>query len=99
MLPVVAGAKETRRQIWLYSLILVPLAITPALIGMAGVVYGIASVVLGAVFLYLAWNVRRITEGRKADQAARQLFSFSILYLFLLFAVLLAEHAVARWIA
>ena len=99
MLPVVAGAKETRRQIWLYSLILVPLAITPALIGMAGVVYGIASVVLGAVFLYLAWNVRRIAEGRKADQAARQLFSFSILYLFLLFAVLLAEHAVARWIA
>jgi len=99
MLPVVAGAKETRRQIWLYSLVLVPLAITPALIGMAGVVYGIASVVLGAVFLYLAWNVRRIAEGRKADQAARQLFSFSILYLFLLFAVLLAEHAVARWIA
>ncbi len=99
MLPVVAGADETRRQIWLYSLILVPLAITPALIGMAGIVYGIASAALGAVFLYLAWKVRRITEGREADQAARQLFTFSIFYLFLLFAVLLAEHAVARWIA
>jgi protoheme IX farnesyltransferase len=55
--------------------------------------------VLGAVFLYLAWKVRRITEGREADQAARQLFVFSILYLFLLFAVLLVEHAAARWIA
>jgi protoheme IX farnesyltransferase len=99
MLPVVAGAEETRRQIWLYSLILVPLAITPVLIGMAGIVYGVVSAVLGAVFLYLAWKVRRITEGREADQAARQLFVFSILYLFLLFAVLLVEHAAARWIA
>ena len=98
MLPVVAGAEETRRQIWLYSLILVPLAITPVLIGFAGIVYGVVSAVLGAVFLYLAWKVRRITEGREADQAARQLFVFSILYLFLLFAVLLVEHAAARWI-
>jgi len=94
----VAGAEETRRQIWLYSLILVPLAITPVLIGLAGIVYGVVSAVLGAVFLYLAWKVRRITEGREADQAARQLFVFSILYLFLLFAVLLVEHAAARWI-
>ncbi len=99
MLPVVAGAEETRRQIWLYSLTLVPLAIAPVLIGMAGIVYGIVSATLGAVFIYLAWKVRRITEGREADQAARQLFAFSILYLFLLFAVLLAEHVVARWIA
>ena len=98
MLPVVAGAEETRRQIWLYSLILVPLAITPVLIGLAGIVYGVVSAVLGAVFLYLAWKVRRITEGREADQAARRLFVFSILYLFLLFAVLLVEHAAARWI-
>ena len=98
MLPVVAGAEATRRQIWLYSLILVPLAITPVLIGLAGIVYGVVSAVLGAVFLYLAWNVRRKTEGREADQAARQLFVFSILYLFLLFAVLLVEHAAARWI-
>jgi len=99
MLPVVAGAKETRRQIWLYSLTLVPLAIAPVRIGMAGIVYAVVSATLGAVFIYLAWKVRRITEGREADQAARQLFAFSILYLFLLFAVLLAEHAVARWIA
>ena len=99
MLPVVAGAEATRRQIWLYSLILVPLAITPVLIGLAGIVYGVVSAVLGAVFLYLAWKVRRITEGREADQAARRLFVFSILYLFLLFAVLLVEHAAARWIA
>jgi protoheme IX farnesyltransferase len=97
MLPVVAGAAETRRQIWLYSLVLVPLAVLPVAIGLGGIAYAIASVALGAMFLYLAWRVRTITQGREADTAARRLFGFSILYLFLLFAVLLAEHAVARW--
>ena len=98
MLPVVAGAEETRRQIWLYSLALVPLAVLPAAIGLGGVTYLVASVALGAVFLYLAWRVRTVTEGREADTAARRLFTFSILYLFLIFAVLLAEQAVARWV-
>jgi protoheme IX farnesyltransferase len=99
MLPVVAGPTETRRQIWLYSLVLVPLAMLPSAIGLAGVVYGVSSGVLGAIFLYLAWRVRKITEGREADRAAKQLFAFSILYLFLLFAVILGEHAVTRLMA
>jgi protoheme IX farnesyltransferase len=99
MLPVVSGAAETRRQIWLYSLILVPLAMLPAAIGLGGIAYAVTSTVLGIVFLYLAWRVRTITEGRAGDAAAKRLFAFSILYLFLLFAVLLGEHAVARWMA
>jgi protoheme IX farnesyltransferase len=98
MLPVVAGPQETRRQIWLYSLVLVVLAIVPSFIGFGGIAYTISAVASGAVFLYLAWRVRTITEGREADHAARQLFGFSILYLFLLFVVLLAEHAAARLI-
>jgi protoheme IX farnesyltransferase len=99
MLPVVSGHAETRRQIWLYSLVLVPLAVAPHTIGLAGIVYLVSSAVLGAVFLYLAWRVRTITEGREADAAAKQLFGFSILYLFLLFAVMLGEHAVGRLLA
>jgi protoheme IX farnesyltransferase len=98
MLPVVAGPQETRRQIWLYSLALTPLAVLPAMIGLGGIAYAVASVGLGAAFLYLAWRVRKTTEGREADAAARRLFTFSILYLFLLFAVLLVEHAAARWV-
>ena len=99
MLPVVAGPTETRRQIWLYSLLLVPTAALPSVIGLAGPVYAVTSVILGAMFLYLAWKVRKITEGREADAAAKKLFGFSILYLFLLFAVMLGEHAVARLMA
>jgi protoheme IX farnesyltransferase len=92
MLPVVAGPDETRRQILLYSLLLVPLAVTPYFIGLGGIVYAATSVVLGAIFLHLAVKVWRIREGREADHAAKQLFGFSIFYLFLLFAVILGEH-------
>jgi protoheme IX farnesyltransferase len=99
MLPVVAGLRETRRQILVYSLLLTPLAVMPAVIGLGGAAYAVTSVVLGIIFVGLAVNVWRVTEGREADQAARKLFGFSILYLFLLFAVLLAEHAAARlWV-
>jgi protoheme IX farnesyltransferase len=92
MLPVVAGPDETRRQILLYSLVLVPLAVTPYFIGLGGIAYAATSVALGAIFLYLAVKVWRIREGREADHAAKQLFGFSIFYLFLLFAVILGEH-------
>jgi len=99
MLPVVAGLRETRRQILVYSLLLTPLAVMPAVIGLGGAAYAVTSVVLGIVFVGLAVKVWRVTEGREADHAARQLFGFSILYLFLLFAVLLAEHAAMRlWV-
>ena len=96
MLPVVAGPAETRRQIVLYSWVLVPLATLPAFMGFAGTTYLVTSIVSGAIFLYLADRVRRVTEGREGDQAAKQLFGFSILYLFLLFLVLLGEHAWLR---
>ena len=96
MLPVVAGPRETRRQILLYSLLLTPLAVVPYFIGLGGLTYLITSVVLGIVFVALAVRVWQVTEGREADAAARRLFSFSILYLFMLFAVLLAEHVVSN---
>src|SRR5690606_3563012 len=96
MLPVVSGADETRRQILLYSLVLVPLAVVPYFIGLGGIAYAIASVALGLVFLHLAFKVWRIREGREADHAAKRLFGFSILYLFILFGVILVEHLALR---
>ena len=98
MLPVVAGPDETRRQILIYSVLLAPLAVLPYFIGLGGVVYLVTSVVLGAVFLGLAVNVRRVSEGREGDKAAKQLFTFSIFYLFALFAVILGEHVAARMV-
>lgn len=98
MLPVVAGADATRRQILIYSLALVPLAVTPYLTGLGGLAYLIASVTLGAAFLFYAFKVYRVREGQDADRAARELFRFSIVYLFALFAVILAERLfTAAW--
>ena len=98
MLPVVAGGDETRRQILIYSLLLVPVAISPAFIGLGGVVYGAVASLMGAGFLWFAYRVYCIRDGRDGDKAAKQLFGYSIFYLFVLFAVLLGEHGVARFV-
>lgn len=90
MLPVVKGDISTRWQILIYTLVLVPLGVSPWFFGYTGPVYGTAAVVTGAVMLVLAWQVLR--ERRPADRASRNLFAFSVLYLFLLFAVLLVER-------
>jgi len=90
MLPVVSGERETRRQILVYALILAPLGVAPWLLGFAGPVYGVVAVVTGAAMLALA--IRLLTE--RSDRAAKDLFAFSILYLFLLFAFLLIDCAV-----
>jgi protoheme IX farnesyltransferase len=88
MLPVVAGERETRRQILLYSLLLVPVTLSPWALGLAGPLYGGATAVLGACFLLLAFRIWRSTDYK----AAKYMFGYSILYLFLLFALLLAER-------
>jgi len=89
MLPVVAGEAETRRQIVIYTLILAPLGVAPWLMGYAGPLYGIAAVASGAAMIALALRVRAERQGHAAS---KQMFGFSILYLFLLFAVLLADR-------
>jgi protoheme IX farnesyltransferase len=90
MMPVVAGDVSTRLQILLYTLVVVPIAISPWPLGFAGALYGVTAVVTGAIMVLLAYQVFR--ERRPAERAARHLFAFSILYLFLLFAVLLVER-------
>ena len=91
MLPVVAGKEVTRRQIVIYSLILAPLALAPVVLGFAGWLYGVIAGLFGLAFIALAVQVWRDT----GDRAARRLFGFSILYLFVLFSALIAEQALA----
>jgi protoheme IX farnesyltransferase len=92
MLPVVKGPDATRTQILVYSLILAPIGVLPALLGTGGLLYAIAAIVLGAVFVAFAVVCYREREGERADRAAKHLFAYSVLYLFLLFAVLLVEQ-------
>ena len=97
MLPVTHGAKSTRAHVFAYSALLMPFVIAPAFTGLGGLGYAIIAAAGGAFFLFLALRVlrSRAGEGDKAqDKPARDLFGFSILYLFALFAVILVEKAV-----
>jgi protoheme IX farnesyltransferase len=89
MLPVVAGDQATRRQILIYTLILAPLGVTPWLLGYAGPTYGVAALAVGGIMIALALRVR---AERSGHTASKQMFAFSILYLFLLFAMLLVDR-------
>ncbi len=95
MMPVVAGARATRQQVLLYTLPMVAVAIAPWPLGLTGAIYGGTAALLSGLFLLLAL---RVGFSNEADQAAmkpeRQLFAFSILYLFALFGALVVD----RWL-
>jgi protoheme IX farnesyltransferase len=98
MLPVTNGVKSTRRHIFAYTLLLAPLGAAPVLTHLGGMIYASVSIVGGAAFILLAARVLRSQagEGGAADKPARELFGFSILYLFALFAALLVDHGLTR---
>ncbi|WP_347303174.1 heme o synthase [Croceibacterium sp. TMG7-5b_MA50] len=93
MLPVVAGQAATRRQILIYTLVLLPVTLAPWAIGGTGAIYGIAALALSAAFTVLALPVAFRRSG--ADDPMRpekRLFGFSIIYLFALFGALVADR-------
>lgn len=91
MLPVTAGETETRRQIFIYTILTVIASLAPVPLGFAGWLYAGVAVVMGAGFLRFAWAVL-VTPGD--HKVAMKLFGFSILYLFVLFATFIAETAI-----
>jgi protoheme IX farnesyltransferase len=94
MLPVVAGEAATRRQVWLYTLALVPVSLAPAFTVAGGPLYLAVAAAANAAFLRGAWSVwRREAAAAAGDRyrAEKKLFGVSILYLFALFAGFLGE--------
>jgi protoheme IX farnesyltransferase len=95
MLPVVSGADATRLQILIYSVILAPIGMLPAILGLGGTLYMASAAILGSLFVVMALDCYQKREGEDAARAAKNLFAYSVLYLFLLFAVILVEHGFA----
>ena len=98
MLPVTSGTKRTRFEMFVYSLVLLPVALAPVATGLGGMIYGVSALLLGAIFAAMCFSIMNSSVGDDlSDAPARKralgLFAFSILYLFTLFAVLLVEHA------
>jgi len=90
MLPVVAGPAETRRQMLLYTLVLWPVVLAPWLLGLTGPVYAGLAAVLSLAFTGTAIRVCH----DKTDASARQMFTFSLAYLFLIFCLVLVDRLV-----
>jgi len=94
MLPVTHGMQYTGQQVWLYSVALAACTLFPFAVGMSGVVYLAAAVVLNAIFLRHGWLIHK----HYSDQVARKAFAWSIVYLSLLFAALLVDHYVKQYL-
>ena len=94
MMPVVAGHRSTRRQILIYAVLLLPIALAPFLLGLTHWLYGLSALLLGAAFLILTLRVATFrTPANDADmRAEKRLFAFSIIYLFALFGALVADR-------
>ncbi|HYC04101.1 MAG TPA: heme o synthase [Azospirillaceae bacterium] len=88
MLPVVAGERATKVQMLVYTLLLLPIAVGPYFVGIGGPVYLAGSIVLGLLFVLCAVRVLR----DETQKSAKQMFTFSLLYLFLLFALMIGER-------
>jgi protoheme IX farnesyltransferase len=99
MLPVVAGARSTRRHIMFYTWLLAPLSLLPWAFGYAGVIYGLSAALLAVGFLVHVWRVSYDRQDQTGvsmtrDAPARAAFRYSIIYLFALFGALAVDHAV-----
>ena len=88
MLPVIAGRRETKRQMLLYTVLLFPIALLPWYLGTVGLAYGISAIVMGALFIASAVKV----WFDETDRSAKRMFGYSIFYLFGLFAMMIVDR-------
>jgi protoheme IX farnesyltransferase len=88
MLPVTHGMQYTGLQVWLYAIALAATTLLPFAVRMSGLIYLAAAIVLNFFFLRHSWRVHK----HYSDLIARKAFTYSILYLSLLFAALLVDH-------
>jgi protoheme IX farnesyltransferase len=96
MLPNVKGAPETKRQMLAYTIILFPLGVAPYYLGVAGIGYAVFAAILG--FLFIVAALRVLQEPDDSTRAARQMFGFSVFYLFALFAALVVDGNYAAFL-
>lgn len=93
MMPVVAGEGPTRKQILLYAILMALVALAPWALGYAGLIYGVVASVMSLIFVALSAHVglrRTVTDDKMLPE--KRLFAFSILYLFLVFGAIVADH-------
>lgn len=91
MLPVVSGVEFTKKNIFIYALILFPITILPFYFNFAGLIYLIPALILGIIYIFLTYKLLKANTKINEEKYSKKIFAFSILYLFLIFSLLLIE--------
>ena len=91
MLPVVSGVDFTKKNIFVYALILFPITILPFYFNFAGLVYLVPTIILGTFYIFLIFKLLKANNKKDIGKFSKKIFAFSILYLFLIFTLLLIE--------
>jgi len=94
MLPITNGVEETKKNIFVYSLIMLPIVAIPYLIGFVGEIFIISSLVLTFYYNYVCYDLLRFKKNKFEINKAKKVFSYSILYLFLLFVLFLIDQII-----
>ena len=94
MLPITNGVEETKKNIFIYSLIMLPIVIIPYYIGFAGELYLIASLILTFYYNYVCYDLLKFKKNKFEIKKAKKVFSYSIFYLFLLFVLFLIDQII-----
>ncbi len=92
MLPVVAGIKTTKTNIFVYAIILFIVSLSPAFFGYFGLIYLLSSFFLGSYYVYLCYKLLTDTDNEK--KFAKKIFVYSILYLFLIFSIIIVDNII-----
>jgi protoheme IX farnesyltransferase len=96
MMPNVVGEKSTRRQIFIYSLLLAASSLLPVFLGMSSWLYGAVALAMGASFVWFCLRLLRAPDSVSMRRTARGVFTYSLSYLFVLFLALLIDSVVMR---
>ena len=94
MLPITNGVEETKKNIFIYSLIMLPIVIIPYYIGFTGELYLIASLILTFYYNYICYDLFKFKKNKFEIKKAKKVFSYSIFYLFLLFVLFLVDQII-----
>ena len=91
MLPLTNGIENTKKNILIYSILMLPVVIAPYLIGFVGKIYLFSSLILTVYYIYLCYELYNFKKNKFEITKAKKVFSYSILYLFLLFVLFLVD--------
>ena len=92
MLPLISGTEKTKKNIFVYSLLMLVPILAMYFINMVTLYYFILSTVITSYYIYLCYNLREVKNQKKSNLLAKKIFTYSIMYLFFLFLFLLIDN-------